>query len=103
LGALVIVAHEDDPLTGTLVVPDVLVVPGALVEVVGVVVGVVVDFVVGFVVVVGVEDPPLLPPAQDVVVTAGPLAQAHTAAAEDNTGPSDAAGHPAITQGPAVA
>jgi hypothetical protein len=83
----VIVAHEDDPLTGTLVVPDVLLVPGAPVEVVGLV----------------VEEPPPLPPVQDVVVTAGPLAQAHTAAAEDNTGPSDAAGHPAITQGPAVA
>ena len=96
-------AHEDDPVTGILVVPDVFIVPGALVEVVGLLVGLVVDLVVGLVVAGAVEDPPPLPPVHDVVVIAGPFAQVHTAAAEDNTGPSDAAGHPAITQGPAVA
>ena len=95
-----IVTHEDDPLTGTPVDPDVLVVLWVLVEFVPLVV----SLVVGFVVTGAVEDgPPLLPPVQDMVVIAGLFAQAHTAAAEDNTGPSDAAGHPAITQGPAVA
>jgi hypothetical protein len=56
----------------------------------------------GLELVVVLEDPPP-PPPQDVVVSAGPLAQPHTALAEDKTGPKDAAGQPAITQGPAVA
>ena len=93
LGALVIVVHEDDPPAGETVVEEELVQgveedTGALVD----------DCEVAVV----LGDPPL-PPPQDVVVAAGPLAQAHTAAAELKTGPRDAAGHPAITHGPAVA
>ena len=101
LGALVIVVHEDDPLAGEPAVVE------ELLQGVEEDAGALVDELLAALaddceVVVVLGDPPL-PPPQDVVVAAGPLAQAHTAAAELKTGPRDAAGHPAITHGPAVA
>ena len=112
MGALVIVVHEDDPPVRTLVVVEGVVldlevvvdvlVPG-LVDDAGALVDELLVVVVDDVeLVVVLEDPPP-PPPQDVVIAAGPLAQLHTAPAEAKTGPKDAAGHPAITQGPAVA
>jgi hypothetical protein len=104
-GAAVTVTHDDDP------VADVLVVAGALVVVeellggallVEDVVGVLLDLLTGALVeVVGgaVGDTT----SQVVIVLPGPLAQTQTALAEASTAPKDAAGHPAITQGPAVA
>jgi hypothetical protein len=107
LGGVVIVTHE--PLAEVLVVAGLLVVGGALV--VGALVGDVEDEVFTLLdelldelLVVLVEDPgAVVGPPQEVVLLPGPLAQTQTALAEDRTGPKDAAGHPAITQGPAVA
>ena len=107
-GAAVTVAHDEDPLA------DVLVVAGALVVVVELVVEelvveeLVVEVLLVEVLLVRVVTGALVEvvggaTSQVVIVLPGPLAQAQTALADARTGPMDAAGHPAITQGAAVA
>ena len=106
-GAAVTVAHDEDPIA------DVLVVAGALLVVVELeVVELVVEELVVEVLLVEVVTGALVEVAggavvdatpQVVIVLPGPLAQAQTAPAEARTAPKDAAGHPAITQGAAVA